>query len=426
MNILVISAMLPYPVDNGGANRLYNLYTRIARRHTITWVCPVWAGQERNVWGVEAFCDRVVQLPRSDERPLPERGWAGLLKKVVAHLHWERLFVYCFGYVDAPGLYWLPATPERLQTVEQVLSAKNYDVVVTEFEGNAELVQAVKGIPCVLATHNVASSIFKRIRNTQPGDWEDRLFAGPELQKIIRYEQRSYAAYQGAVAVSEDDRRVLQERCPGLPVEIIQNGVDIEYYRPSEVPVDVHSMVYIGNYSYPPNADAVQYFCREIFLLIRAQVADARLILLGANPPPELTDVPGVELTGFVEDIRPIVQQAGMLVVPLRLGGGTRLKILDGMAMGKAIVSTSVGAEGLDVRAGEDILIADRAETFAAAVLRLMEDGELRERLGRNGRKVVERDYDWNVLAERAAAWYERMAKADHTALKGEAGLATR
>ncbi len=426
MNILVISAMLPYPVDNGGANRLYNLYTRIAKKHTLTWVCPVWKGQEGNVWGVEAFSDRVVQLPRSDERPLPERGWGGLLKKVVAHLHWERLFVYCFGYVDAPGLYWLPATPERMETVERVLSEKPYDLVVTEFEGNAELVQAVKDIPCVLATHNVASSIFKRIRSTHPGDWEDRLFAGLELQKIIRYEQQNYAAYQGAVAVSEEDRRVLQERCPGLPVEIIPNGVDIEYYRPSKTPVDAHSMVYIGNYSYPPNADAMLYFCREIFPLIRARVADARMILLGANPPAELAGLPGVELPGFVEDIRPIVQQAGMLVVPLRLGGGTRLKILDGMALGKAIVATGVGAEGLDVRPGEDLLIADQPDAFAAAVLRLMEDAELRERLGRNGRKVVERDYDWNVLADRAADWYERVAKAGRSAKTSEAGLAAR
>lgn len=412
MNILVISAMLPYPVDNGGANRLNNLYRRIAQKHTITWVCPVWRGQEGNVWGVEAFSERVVPLPRSDERPLPERGWAGLLKKVVAHLHWERLFVYCFGYVDAPGLYWLPATPERLETVERVLATKTFDVVVTEFEGNAELVRAVKGIPCVLATHNVASSIFRRIRSTHPGSWEDRLFAGPELQKIVRYERRNYAAYQGAVAVSPEDKRVLQQRCPGLPVEIIQNGVDVEYYRPSDAPVDAHSMVYTGNYAYPPNADAMHYFCGEIFPLIRARVPDARIILLGANPPPELAGLPGVELAGFVEDVRPVMQAAGMVVVPLRMGGGTRLKILDGMAMGKAVVSTRIGAEGLDVRPGEEILIADAPADFAGAALRLMEDAGLRQRLGLNGRRLVERDYDWDRLAERAADWYERVARA--------------
>jgi glycosyltransferase involved in cell wall biosynthesis len=410
MNILVISAMLPFPVDNGGANRCYNLYSRLARKHTITWVCPVWPGQEGNVWGVEAFSKQVVQLPRSEERPLPKGGWSGLLLKVVAHLHWERLFVYCFGYVNAPGLYWLPATPERLETVASVLAENHFDLVVSEFEGNAELSQAVEGIPRLLATHNVGSSIFKRIRETHPGGFEDRLFAGLELNKIIRYEQRNYAAYQGAVAVSEDDRRVLQDRCPGLPVEIIPNGVDIDFYQPDDSPVDANCMVYIGNYNYPPNADAMVYFCRDIFPLIRGSKPDARIILLGGNPPAELAGMPGVELAGYIADVRPIVHKAGMMVVPLRLGGGTRLKILDGMAMGKAIVSTTIGAEGLDLKAGEVILIADQAEEFAAQTLRLMNDADLRQKLGNNGRKVAERDYDWNMLAGRAADFYERVA----------------
>mgnify|MGYP001210749902 FL=1 len=425
MNILVISAMLPFPVDNGGANRCYNLYSRLARKHTITWVCPVWQGQEGNVWGVEAFSERVVQLPRGEERPLPNRGWSGLLLKIVAHLHWERLFVYCFGYVKAPGLYWLPATPERLETVERVLSEKHFDLVVSEFEGNAELAQAVKGIPRILATHNVGSSIFKRIRSTHPGNFEDRLFSGLELSKIIRYEQRNYRAYQGAVAVSEDDRRVLQDRCPGLSVEVVPNGVDIDYYQPNDAPVDAHCMVYLGNYRYPPNADAMVYFCREILPLIRASKPDARIMILGANPPAELAGLPGVELAGYVADVRPIVHKAGMMVVPLRLGGGTRLKILDGMAMGKAIVSTRVGAEGLEVKPGEEILIADQAEDFVAQTLRLMDDADLRQKLGNNGRKLVERDYDWNKLADHASDFYERIAALNGNSIKMENTIAS-
>ena len=425
MNILVISAMLPFPVDNGGANRCYNLYSRLARKHTITWVCPVWQGQEGNAWGVEAFSERVVQLPRGEERPLPNRGWSGLLLKIVAHLHWERLFVYCFGYVNAPGLYWLPATPERLETVERVLSEKHFDLVVSEFEGNAELAQAVKGIPRILATHNVGSSIFKRIRSTHPGNFEDRLFSGLELSKIIRYEQRNYRAYQGAVAVSEDDRRVLQDRCPGLSVEVVPNGVDIDYYQPNDAPVDAHCMVYLGNYRYPPNADAMVYFCREILPLIRASKPDARIMILGANPPAELAGLPGVELAGYVADVRPIVHKAGMMVVPLRLGGGTRLKILDGMAMGKAIVSTRVGAEGLEVKPGEEILIADQAEDFVAQTLRLMDDADLRQKLGNNGRKLVERDYDWNKLADHASDFYERIAALNGNSIKMENTIAS-
>ncbi|GAP13464.1 glycosyltransferase [Longilinea arvoryzae] len=414
MNILVVSPMLPYPPDNGGAARLYNLYSRLARQHAITWICPVWEGEEANVPGAEQFCRQVVRLPLGEQRPLPERGWAGLLKKGVAHLHWERLFVYCFGYVQAPGIYWLPATPERLETVAQTFAEGDFDLVVSEFEGNAELIPPTLRVPRVLSTHNVLSSIFNRIRGAGTVSREDRLFAGLDLQKIIRYEKKNYAAYDGAVAVSAEDQRVLRQRCPALAVEIIPNGVDVARFHPGDLPVDEHTMVYVGNYNYPPNADAVLYFCREIFPRVRSQEKDARLVLVGANPPAELAGLEGVERAGFAADISPFVQRAGMMVVPLRLGGGSRLKILDGLAMGKAIVSTTIGAEGLNVTHGENIWLADQPEDFAAAALRLMADPQTRERLGANGRALVELAYDWNILAGRMNAWFEQVVREYH------------
>lgn len=412
MNILVVSSMLPYPPDNGGAARLYNLYSRLARQHAITWVCPVWEGEEGNVSGAEQFCRRVVRLPLGEQRPLPSRGWPGLLKKGLAHLNWERLFVYCFGYVRAPGIYWLPSTPQRLETVAQTFAEGDFDLVISEFEGNAELIPAILPVPRVLSTHNVLSSIFKRMRANAAGSREDRLFAGADLQKIIRYEKKNYAAYNGAIAVSAEDRRVLRQRCPALPVEIIPNGVDIARFQPADRAVDAHNLVYVGNYSYPPNADAVLYFCREILPRIRSQQKDARLTLVGANPPPELAGMPGVELVGFAADIAPYVQRAALMVVPLRLGGGSRLKILDGLAMGKAIVSTTIGAEGLDVTHAENIWLADRPEDFAAAALRLMAESETRERLGANGRNLVEREYDWEILTGRMNTWLEQVVHA--------------
>jgi glycosyltransferase involved in cell wall biosynthesis len=319
--------------------------------------------------------------------------------RIVAHLHWERLFVYCFGYVEAPGIYWMIPSPARVSLINQVASRPDFDVVICEFEGNAELALDLVNIPKVLATHNVQSGLFRRIRQRYAASWEDRLFYWPELVKIIRYEKHNYSHFNLAITVSADDRDVLRRRCSTLPVAIIPNGVDVSFYHPSAVPVDPKSFVYVGNYSYPPNADAIRYFCREIFPPIRQRVPDAQLIAVGLEPPQEILNLEGVQATGFVPDIRPYMAQAGSVIVPLRVGGGTRLKILDAMAMGKPIVSTTVGAEGIEATHGEHILLADHPQEFADCVVRLIEQPELRAQLGKNGRKLAEQKYDWDILA---------------------------
>ncbi len=406
--ILVISSILPYPPKDGGKARLYHLYHRLSKKYQITWVSPIWDGEETYLEGASKFCHQVIPLPKEEHFSFPTRGAMGLLKRVLAHLHIPRLFEFVFGYVKAPGVYWLPRTPERLKVVEEILRQNHIDLIISEFEGNAELVPEPVEIPCLLSTHNVQSSLFWRARKTFPGSWVDRLFTVPEWLKIIHYEKKNYSRYNGIMVVSEKDKQILQKRCPSLPVKLIPNGVDTEFFTPSSSPPIPHTMVYLGNYAYPPNADAVRFFYAQIFPKIRRRFPDARLILIGASPPEELIGQEGVECLGFVDDIRPIVQQAEVMVVPLRTGGGTRLKILDGMAMGKAIVSTSLGAEGLDVTHGENILLADTPQFFADRVIEVMENPDFRRTLEQNGRALVERLYDWNVIAQEAEEWFER------------------
>lgn len=409
MRILVISSILPYPPTNGGAARLYNLYRRLSEKHHITWVSPLWDGGEKYVPDVETFCDRVIELPQSGQRPLPTRGWRGLLMRILAQLHWERLFIYAFGLVSAQGLYWLPSTPERVAVITNILAQQSFDLVISEFEGNAELGQLPVGVPKILSTHNTLSSIFQRIRKTIPGDWQDRLFYFPELMKIQAYEKNNYKEYDYAIAVSNSDRLVLQKRCPLLPVELIPNGVDTSYFRLVDHPIDPNLVVYVGNYGYAPNADAVKYFIREIFPLVKAQNPNIKFMAIGAEPPKELIGIEGVECTGYVEDIRPYLSRSCMLIAPIRLGGGTRLKILDAFSMGKAVVSTRIGAEGLEVSHQENILLADQPMEFAKCVLQLTQDAGLRSRLGASGRKLVEEKYDWNALAIQMDALFAKV-----------------
>ncbi|BAJ64048.1 putative glycosyltransferase [Anaerolinea thermophila UNI-1] len=405
--ILVISNNLPFPPKDGGRARIYHLYSRLAKKYQITWVSPIWDGEEENIPGTLRFCHQVIPLPKEEIFSFPSSGWKGLMKRVLAHLHFPRLFEFAFGYVNAPGVYWLPKTPQRLRKIQEILEQNHFDLIISEFEGNAELIPEQITIPRILSTHNVQSHLFWRARKTFPGTWLDRVFLFPEWQKIIHYEKKNYRRYNGILAVSQNDQRTLEKRCPGIPVKLVPNGVDTEYFFPSSSSPVPHTMVYLGNYAYPPNADAVRYFYTRIFPKIRARFPDAKLILIGASPPKELCGEDGVEALGFVEDVRPNVHQAEVMIVPLRTGGGTRLKILDGMAMGKAIVSTTLGAEGLQVIDGENILLADTPDTFAAQVIRIMENAELRQKLEKNGRTLVERLYNWDAIAREAGEWIE-------------------
>ncbi|MEI2689486.1 MAG: glycosyltransferase family 4 protein [Anaerolineae bacterium] len=210
--------------------------------------------------------------------------------------------------------------------------------------------------------------------------------------------------------MSELDRRRLGRRCPGLPVEVVPNGVDVTYFIPQPAARDNKSVVYVGHYGYPPNADAAQYFVQAIWPLIRSRIPEAQFIAVGMQPPAGLAGHPGVTVTGAVPDVRPYLADAAVVVAPLRVGGGTRIKIVEALAAGKAVVSTTLGAEGLDVVAGRDLLLADEPQTFAAAVADLLANPGLRADLGRNGRALVEQNYNWDCLAQKQEQIFIRLA----------------
>lgn len=398
MNILIISSQLPYPPDNGGINRLYNIYRQFGQNHNLTWVCPIWEEHEIYVQEANHIYDELIQLPRDWRPDFPDRGWRKQLLRVVARLHWERLFEFCFDYVRAPGLYWLPASSERLALVDKVLSSSDFDLIICEFEGNAELVPNEIDIPKVLMFHNTQSTLFRRARQTYEISWEDRLFFWPELLKIMWYEKRRYSRFNFGVVVSEADQQLLYKRCPNLRTELIPNCVDVHYFHPVSDPGASSTLVYVGHYGYPPNSDAILYFCQEILPLIQSKIPDVQVLVVGRKPPDELRNYRGVQVLDFVSDVRTCFAKADVVIAPLRIGGGTRIKILEGLAMGKAIVSTTVGAEGLKVTHGENILLADSPGDFADCVIHLLNQPDLRTFLGKNGRKLVEQEYNCEIL----------------------------
>jgi len=225
-----------------------------------------------------------------------------------------------------------------------------------------------------------------------------------------RFERQAVGQFDACITVSENDRERLLELVPGTSVFVVPNGVDLDYFSPRpEIPKS-KNLAFIGSMDYPANIDAVRWFTDQILPEIKNHAADLHFFIIGKNPPPDiqaLNDDPQVTVTGFVEDVRPYLAESQVFVVPLRYGGGTRLKILDAWAMGKAVVSTSIGAEGLNATHNHNILLSDNPEPFARYILDLLTYPNKRKEIENNGRKSVKENYSWKHISEKLEEVYE-------------------
>jgi glycosyltransferase involved in cell wall biosynthesis len=235
-----------------------------------------------------------------------------------------------------------------------------------------------------------------------------RLFWWLQWRKMMRYERHACARFDGIVAVSEPDKQVLERDFGARNVHAIPTGVDTNFFRPSPEPPEDNSLVYLGAMDWLPNEDGVIFFADEVLPRLRKLVPSAHITIVGRNPSARLLDRtrahPEIRVLGRVEDVRPHVARGALFVIPLRIGGGTRIKAYEAMAMGKTVVSTRIGVEGLPVRDGDNVVIADRPEDFANAVARLLKDRAERERIGRNARAYVEANVSWRRAADAFAA----------------------
>jgi glycosyltransferase involved in cell wall biosynthesis len=233
---------------------------------------------------------------------------------------------------------------------------------------------------------------------------------------MLRYERRELARFDGILAVSDADRDTFTRLYPGAisqPVHVVPTGVDTDYFEPASSDPQSRAMVFTGSMDWLPNEDAMLYFCREVLPAIRAEIPDASLAIVGRTPTPavkKLAEEHGVTVTGRVDDVRPYMKEAAVYIVPLRIGGGTRLKIFEAMAMGKAVVSTTVGAEGLPVTDGEHVRLADEPAAFARAVVHLMRDLDERRRIEAAARALVVARYDWSAVAGELESALQRFA----------------
>jgi glycosyltransferase involved in cell wall biosynthesis len=309
-------------------------------------------------------------------------------------------------------------SPAMHQHMAQLLCESRYDVIQIEGIEMAPYVLALKPPRphLVFDDHNAEYLLQKRAFQTdvrQPRRWLGAGYSFVQWRKLVRYERRICRTANRVAAVSEADRAALRQIVPDLAVSVVPNGVDLEFYRPGVVApladASPHALVFTGKMDYRPNVDAVVWFAEAVLPLIRAQIAGAHFYVVGQQPHERLArlaEQPGVTLTGRVPDTRPYIAAAGVYVVPLRIGGGTRLKVLEAMGMGQAIVSTRLGCDGFDFVDGREVRFADEPSAFAQAVIDLLRNRAHAVALGQAARAFVEAHYGWDAIVPRLEALY--------------------
>jgi sugar transferase (PEP-CTERM/EpsH1 system associated) len=388
MNILWVKAGGLVPPDTGGKIRSYNILRQLAKHHLVTFF-SFYAAHENDVHEqLRAIFKRVILVPLR----LPPPKGVGESLDYVAHLFSREpynLTKYC-----------RPLVRERLRNL---LQEETYDVMLCDFLVTAGVIPWDWPCPKVLFSHNVEAIIWQRhyevARNLL---W--KALSRHEWKRMAAAEQRYLQKADHVVAVSENDRDAFAAFLDQQKLTVIETGADTEFFQPSGVKEMPNSLVFTGSMDWLANEDAIFYFADEILPLIRRRVPDATLCVVGRKPSRRLEDlasrVPNIQLTGWVEDVRPYVAQRAVYIVPLRIGGGTRLKIFEAMSMAKAVVSTSIGAEGLPVRNGEHLLIADDPASFADNTLRLLGSASERAQIGRAARHLVQENYSWATVAK--------------------------
>jgi polysaccharide biosynthesis protein PslH len=391
MNILWLNAGLLLPLDKGGKLRTWHLMRQLARRHEITYVSfadPGTTVDQRE--GMREVCEHLQIIARAE----PEKGTLAFYADAAAHVVGSRPY--------AVAKY---ASAAYRDLVRQQLDTGRFDLVVCDFLVPAVNMPSTLPCPSVVFTHNVESEIWRRHWERQTNPVRRWLF-GQQYRRMLAFEARTLARFDVVLAVSETDATTLERLYPRSlqrPAVTIATGVDTSYFTPAPaVAVRPHHLVFTGSMDWIPNEDAMVYFCRDILPRVRASVPDASLSIIGRSPTPavaRLADAAGVEVTGRVEDVREHIAAGAVYVVPIRIGGGTRLKIFEAMAMGKAIVSTTIGAEGLPVTHGDNVMLADAPEQFAEQVVSLLRYPARRTPLEQRARELVVRHYDWAAVA---------------------------
>lgn len=414
--LLFLCQTLPYPADGGVWIRTYHVLRLLSRAFDITALCFERAGSSRNTadWAGAVGADALGRFADVEVFAIPQ-------KRSRLRFAWDHLRSAASRRVYTTYLYESKAFRARLM---QLVRSTRFDLVHVDSLDLAAYLPACGHIPIVCVHHDIESTLLDRRAALDRHRWRGA-YLRYQAGLMANVERRWCGRIALNVTVSEQDEAVLKRSVPDARVRVVPNGVDLEEFRPAST--EGSGVAFVGGTSPYPNLDALDYFCEDILPHLGRAMPDLAVRWIGRASPEQCAayrDRFGVELTGYVEDVRRAMGGAACHIVPLRIGGGTRLKILNAWAMGKPVVSTSVGCEGLQASDGDNILIRDDPREFAAAVVSVLQDTGLRKRLGARGRETVQRHYSWEAIGSAMIDGYRSAARSRMTDLSDQPGAA--
>lgn len=407
MRILFLSLRSPYPPQRGDRIRSYNFIKQLSKRHDVTLV--FFAESDADIEGVKhlsTFCERVEWVRF-------RRSFATI-----------NTAIHCLSRLPLQVHYWY--SPQMQRKINQLLAEEDFELIHAQLFRMGQYVTHAKETTKVL---DLCDSLALNLsRRAELDCTPKRFLVKLEEKRVRRYEVEIMKAFDCGTVVANFDRDYLLNQDDTLNLSVVPMGVDLKYFYRHQVngngdnetdqlipnvPEDrAKNLLFTGTMNYFPNSDAVIYFCNSIFPLIQKRHPDATFFIVGNHPTEQVRKLAaqkGVVVTGYVPDIRPYFGKASVFVAPLRAGSGIQTKNLEAMAMGTPIVTTSIGAMGMEAEAEKELLIADTPEIFAERVIHLIENPDIRENLADAGRKRVEASYDWPVLVERLEQVYAQI-----------------
>ncbi len=404
MKILFLSQIVPYPPHGGVFQRGYNLIREIRKYdkiHLMAFIHPDILSEDKMVRESREvlgnFCEQIEYFD--------------LWPKKSRYYFYKTITLSLFN--QNPFSVLAHRSQQFKQRVREIITSDKIDIVHADTIALAQFVDGVRNVPKVLTHHNIESQLMERRAEVEKSPLT-RIYLSQQAKKLRSYEIAESPKFNTNIMMSQIDAQRLRQMVPGIKTSVVVNGVDTEYFSPKsghESP----ALIYIGGMNIFANKDAILYFLKEIWPLVKTRMPKVRFFAVGKNPPSQLLEMsnkdPQIQVAGYVDDVRPFLAKASVFIVPLRIGGGTRLKILDAMAMGKAVVSTSIGCEGIDVTPDKNILIADEPAVFAEKTLDLLNNPQKRAELGRAGRQLVESTYSWGIIGHKLHGIYEEVLK---------------
>lgn len=406
MKILWLSHLVPYPPKGGVLQRAYHLVQQVGRQHELDLLClnqpnligPLFEDmaqglqEAREVMG--AVCRKFEFADIDSEDGVLGRKGLALTSLVTAYPY---------------SINWM--TSRKFENIlKSWLDESDYDVVHIDTIGLASYYKYVQHMPCVLDHHNIESHMLLRRAGKEPNILK-KLYYMQEGKRLERYEKQLCPRMKINITCSKLDSERLQQVIPGVAVTDIPNCVDIEYFKSDPAVTQKKSIIFVGTMNWYPNIEAVRFIYQKIWPELKARVPGVKADIIGANPPAEIIQMCGQDddfsLHGYVDDIRQYIDAAAVYVCPIMDGGGTKLKILDAMAMSKAIVAHPAACEGIDLVDGDDVRLAVTAEEFVSEIAALLDDAGLRANMGAKARQLAENKYASDVIGRALVKLYD-------------------